>query len=167
MENWKDIEGFPGYQVSNQGQIRSHKFGKVRIMNPGRHRCGCNILLSLDGKKTTFSVHQLVASHFIGPRPDGYAITHLDGNNLNNQVYNLRYVSLKELARKGYQNGKLKQHNEQKVRPVIQTTIQGEFIACFPSTREAARETKLNHSGIIFCLQGRQKTAGGFKWQYV
>lgn len=35
------------------------------------------------------------------------------------------------------------------------------------STREAERETGVDHSSIIRCCKGKQKTAGGFIWKYV
>lgn len=39
-------------------------------------------------------VHKLVAECFIGPRPNGFVIDHIDRNKLNNSVSNLRYVSV-------------------------------------------------------------------------
>ena len=34
-EIWRDIEGYDGmYQVSNQGRVKSIKFGKERILRP-------------------------------------------------------------------------------------------------------------------------------------
>lgn len=45
-EIWKDIEGFPGYQVSNQGRVRSFRdyHGKItdssRIIKPRVNKDG-------------------------------------------------------------------------------------------------------------------------------
>lgn len=37
MEEWKDIEGYEGlYQVSNQGRVKSLKFGKEKIRKGGK-----------------------------------------------------------------------------------------------------------------------------------
>ena len=40
-----------------------------------------------------------------------------------------------------------------------------EIIQMYPSISEAKRQTNINN--ISACLNGRQKTAGGFKWKYV
>ena len=40
-----------------------------------------------------------------------------------------------------------------------------EIIQMYPSISEATRQTNINN--ISTCLNGRQKTAGGFKWKYV
>ena len=37
--------------------------------------------------------HHLVAEQFIGKRPDGLVIDHIDRDKLNNNICNLRYVS--------------------------------------------------------------------------
>ena len=41
----------------------------------------------------------------------------------------------------------------------------GQFIRRFPSIKEAARVTGANRSGIIKCLSGQRKTAGGYAWR--
>lgn len=44
-------------------------------------------------------VHELVAAAFIGPRPAGHQINHIDGNKQNNRVENLEYVTHAENGR--------------------------------------------------------------------
>lgn len=51
------------------------------------------VILSKDGVMQSFTVHRLVALVFIGPRPDGHEINHLDGNPSNNALSNLEYVT--------------------------------------------------------------------------
>lgn len=41
-------------------------------------------------------VHSLVAEHFVGARPEGTDIRHLDGDKLNNAATNLAYGSRSE-----------------------------------------------------------------------
>ena len=41
---------------------------------------------------THYYAHVLVSSHFLEPMPDGYAISHIDCNRMNNCVENLEYV---------------------------------------------------------------------------
>jgi len=44
------------------------------------------------GKKTIY-VHALVAAAFIGSRPEGCDVMHIDGGRTNNRIENLRYGS--------------------------------------------------------------------------
>lgn len=103
-EVWKDITGYEGlYQVSDLGNVKSldrevtYKDGKVRIhkgklLKPQKHRDGgLKIGLYKNKKPETFTPQKLVMSVFIGPRPEGYQICHIDGNPLNNKLSNLRY----------------------------------------------------------------------------
>ena len=50
----------------------------------------------------------MVAEYFIGPRPEGYVIDHIDGNYLNNKADNLRYVTQKENMNNEISKQKLK-----------------------------------------------------------
>lgn len=51
-------------------------------------------------------------------------------------------------------------------KPVLQYSKTGEFIAEYPSTREAERQTGISSGNICNCCKGKQKSAGGFIWKY-
>lgn len=84
-ETWKPIEGFPGYEVSDAGRVRS-PFGNYigRPSGPRGH-----VRVQLPGQQTR-AVHQLVAEAFIGPAR-GRRVERRDRNPTNNSVSNLRY----------------------------------------------------------------------------
>lgn len=113
IEEWKDIKGFEGYfQVSNLGKVkRLYRYCEVKTrygIKPYEveekimpqftwqsRYLRVDISYSRNKKhyrRATY-VHNLVAEAFIGDRPDGYVIDHIDGNYLNNNVDNLRYVT--------------------------------------------------------------------------
>lgn len=114
-EIWKDVVGLEGcYQVSSLGRVRScdrvtshghkRKGGLLRVhLGRGYLRVPlCNL-----GKEFTVSVHKLVAEAFLGDRPDGWQINHIDGNKANNCFLNLEYVTPQENMDHAVANGLL------------------------------------------------------------
>jgi hypothetical protein len=100
-EIWKDIPEFIGrYQASDQGRIRSvnkvlaaHQMGNVRYLGIR--------LWTDDGDRKTRAVHRLVLEAFVGPRPEGLAACHNNGDCTDNRLANLRWdtVSANHLDR--------------------------------------------------------------------
>jgi len=109
-EVWKPISDFPRYEVSNMGRVRSSwcKNGRKEqfILKPRTRYNGyfCIDLYDSDPitgrvKVKTVSIHRLVARAFIGLCPEGYVIDHINGDNWDNRVENLRYVTPSENRR--------------------------------------------------------------------
>ena len=106
-EKWKPIEGYAGYEVSNQGRVRSYRRNgngglrsEPRLMNPGM-RGGKNhaypyVGLYADGIKTKYSVHCLVLNAFGPTQPPNTEASHLDGNPKNVAISNLAWETHKE-----------------------------------------------------------------------
>jgi len=99
MEIWKDIKGFEeNYQISNFGNVKSkdryvkHNYGGLKILR-GKLRkvTGVGDYLKIDlypGCKQ-FTIHRLVAEHFID-NPNNYeCVLHRDNNPKNNVFSNL------------------------------------------------------------------------------
>lgn len=95
-EIWKEIPGFPKYEASNFGQIRSlpgkHKYDRktICILSPTSNQFG-HLKVNVAGKWKY--IHDLVASTFICPRPLGWEVNHIDANPQNNNLENLEWVS--------------------------------------------------------------------------
>ena len=51
-------------------------------------------------------------------------------------------------------------------KPVLQFSKNGEFIAEYPSAREAERTTGISNSSICQCCKGKRKSCGGYIWKY-
>lgn len=51
-------------------------------------------------------------------------------------------------------------------RPVIQRSLTGDFIAEYPSLREAVKATNANYGSISSACSGKLNKTGGFKWEY-
>ena len=54
----------------------------------------------VNGKRESAYVHSLVAAAFIGPRPKGLEVDHIDGNKANNMVLNLQYIPHRDNQRR-------------------------------------------------------------------
>lgn len=97
---YKDIEGFPGYRVGDDGSVWSCWRGpslsaQWKRLKPGIHqkrsvkRPYFYLHLWRGGKRYTRLIHRIVLESFIGPRPNGFECRHLDGNPSNNALENI------------------------------------------------------------------------------
>ncbi len=99
-ELWKYITGYDkDYQVSNLGNLRSLKFGKIKCMKSSINGSGYKIKkLYKNNESTFYRVHRLVAEAFI-PNPEFKEfINHKNGIKTDNCVDNLEWVTSKENA---------------------------------------------------------------------
>jgi hypothetical protein len=99
MEQWKPIPGYELlYEISDIGRMRrvadadAYPAGTFKTGTIGRDGY-VRVRLSKDGKERAFTVHSLVLSAFVGPRPAGHVVNHKDGKKANNHVDNLEYVT--------------------------------------------------------------------------
>lgn len=102
IEIWKAIVGYPHYEVSNIGRVRSTRTGKTRILRLTKKQdknrpCPIYLIASLitpTGDKKKKRVHRLVLEAFVGPAPsDKPHGCHIDGNSMNNWLPNLKWAS--------------------------------------------------------------------------
>lgn len=99
MENWKHIEGFESYMVSDHGNVKSLKFGKERLLSKVFNKGTGYYLVYLfkDGKRLTIKVHQLVWIAFKGDyrtgTTRGLMLNHISKDKLDNRLTNLELVT--------------------------------------------------------------------------
>ena len=103
QEAWRAIPGFPGYEVSDRGAVRSmlaSGFGPA----PTAPRClkPCNdahgyfrVYLRRGGKTYSRKLSWLVLEAFVGPRPSKHDACHNDGIRSNDCLQNLRWDTRK------------------------------------------------------------------------
>ena len=109
-EKWLPIPGYPGYEVSNFGQIKSYKqskAGKILTLHPNKKGYLQVRIQDIDGAQSTKFVHRLVMSAFSpNENANNLTIDHIDGNVINNNLSNLRWMTAEEnLARATIQEG--------------------------------------------------------------
>lgn len=95
-EEWKSIEGYEEYIVSNTGKVISLKYGKSRLLKTESSRKYPCVSLSRGNKVWRVFIHVLVARLFL-PNPEGKPeINHIDGDKLNPSVDNLEWCTRSE-----------------------------------------------------------------------
>lgn len=93
---WKTIQYESNYEVNSRGEIRNKETTSIkslRYSNKGYAR----VTLYPSGK--TYSVHRLVADHFIDNPNSLPSVNHKDGNKKNNTVDNLEWCTPKQNTR--------------------------------------------------------------------
>ena len=108
----KPVMGYEGiYYVSNLGNVYSkHKWrGKKRLRKLKPHRRGRGkylfVELYKDGEAKKYDIHVLVAMAFLGKRPEGMVIDHVNNRSTDNFAENLRYCPNRENVTKGFYEG--------------------------------------------------------------
>jgi hypothetical protein len=88
-EQWKTIRDFPEYSVSNFGEIRSNKSGRILSTSPNQFGV-VQVGLMRDGVQYHRSVPLLVAKEFLPIKPGPFDTPiNLDGDRNNNHIDNL------------------------------------------------------------------------------
>ena len=165
-ETFKTINSNTNYQISNKGRVKSNRRGIAKILKPSDNGHGY-LKVCLDGK--WYYIHRLVADVFI-PNPHNLPqVNHKDCNRYNNDATNLEWCDMEYnngYADRGNKIRKALTNHKGKSKPVIQYTIDNEFVKEWPSIREVERELGFNSSAISRCCRGELKQMYGYKWQY-
>lgn len=162
MEIWKNIEGYPNYQVSNMGRVKSLNYnltGKEKILKSGKDRGYLKVTLWKEGKGKNYSIHRLVAQAFLDNHNNLPEVNHKDEDKSNNCVNNLEWCDRKYNTNYGTRNKRIQ-------KPVLQFTKEGGFIRKWFCARDVERELEINPTHISSCCKGKKKSAGGFIWMY-
>ena len=91
-EEFRKIEGYDNYSVSNLGNVRNDKTGRILKSNPNSDGY-LQVYLCKEGKKKIHSIHRLIGNAFI-PNPDNLSdIDHINQVKTDNRIENLRWIS--------------------------------------------------------------------------
>lgn len=187
-EEWKDIKGYENYyQISNYGRVKSfiwfngHEYvHKEKILKPQNNKY-LTVRLAKNKKIKQYTIHRLVAIHFIPNVNNKLYVNHKDGNKYNNKIDNLEWCSAKENTQHAYKNGLITRITNRKKTAILnnvknawkktrkrvnQYDLAGNFIKEYKSISEAGKINNIPFSNISSCCRKNVKTAGGYQWQY-
>ena len=174
------------YAVFNDGEVWTlswRKTNKVRKIKPSTTRQGYN-QVKINGKLVY--VHRLVAECFVkNPFPSKYKeINHINEDRTDNRAENLEWCDRKyncnygahgknaSLAMKRYYKKhpeelkRLVENGRKGAKPVLQYTLDGKFVAEYPSLTEVGKQTGYDITCIGRCCNGKQETSHGYLWFY-
>ncbi len=170
-EEWKNIQDYENYEVSNLGNVRNKKTGRIlKSYDKG----GYAVIGLSKTKGKIFQVHRLVCQAFILNPENKPQVNHIDKNGLNNNVKNLEWNTVLE-------------NNIHRSNGVIQTTnqyipiyrvdeITNEKLEKYDSIELAAEwifnqglSKNINSikSGISCAFRNVYNSSFGFKWELV
>lgn len=99
VEEWRPVVGWPMYQVSNLGGLRSwHARGRAGLpagpvaLGPALNNKGYRRWVAVDGlRRRSINVSVAVCEAFHGPRPPGMVVRHLNNIRTDDRAGNLRW----------------------------------------------------------------------------
>lgn len=130
IEEWKRLEEYENYEVSNLGRVRSNQKQKSVILKQALKRGYFCVALYNEKGKIQIGVHRLVAMAFI-PNPENKPqVNHKDGDKSNNNANNLEWVTTSENALHAYRTlnkkfGMTDKHHSEETRNKIALHFKG------------------------------------------
>jgi hypothetical protein len=95
----KPIIGYEGYEISSEGAVYSYCTGGTGRADTPRKKTaqlGSSGYEQIKIRKKWFTIHRLVAEYFVDGYFEGAVVDHIDGNKLNNNADNLRWITQRE-----------------------------------------------------------------------
>jgi len=118
-EQWREIENYEDYLISDRGRVYSCKSKK--FLKPQNNSTGgyLFVILYKNGVTKTHRIHRLVANTFIPNMFGKRTVNHMDGVKTNNFVSNLEWATNKEnihhAVNAGLQDNKGEKHGQSKL----------------------------------------------------
>lgn len=151
IEQWAAIAGFPGYEVSDLGNVRSwRKMGcrggrlaepRLRALVPDKDGYLTVVMrASPMAKPVCLKVHRLVLEAFVGPCPPGMEARHVNDHDVTaNALGNLQWGTPRENAQDRERHGRTLK-GEQNGMSILTDAKVAEILASTKTNRELREE---------------------------
>lgn len=192
MERWIDIVGYEGsYRISDHGRVLTvgrvvtcaekpgyiknvkQKLKKLRVNRYGYH----DVLLWRNSKSRHFTIHRLVAVHFLPDRSGRNSINHKDGVKTNNHYLNLEWCTPKENTNHAIQMGlktartkksftlaEISAIKKRSSKSVQQCLSDGTIVNTFKSIKDASEHLRVNPNSLYTAIYRRSRSHG-YYWK--
>lgn len=174
-EQWKEIKGYDGkYLISCYGRVKNtgSSFSPphiLKVYSPKIRSSYWRVDLYYNRQRITRVLHRYVAEAFI-PNPDNLPfVNHKDENKLNPCVSNLEWCTQKYNSNYGTFPERMRHMKLKRgLKTVYQYTIDGQYVASYPSSKQASAAMGLKSNNISEVCNAKYKrnTAKGFIWSY-
>lgn len=167
---WKQIKDYPNYYINNFGQIINSQTKRILKPSDGSGYYFVHLFNEFGDKQKR--IHRLVAETFI-PNPNNLPqVNHKDEDKTNNCVDNLEWITQQDNLNYGTTQQRRMETltaNDRKTKPqpIIQLDKNGNFVAAYPSIREAARINKYSAGNICRCVNGKTESCNGYIWKKI
>ena len=174
MIEYKQIDEAPDYWIGNNGKIISRRVKGKELevkQHPNPKTGYMQVALCTDEKKSnglygrrTLYPHRLVCQYFCDNPNNHNTVNHKDLNKTNNHSFNLEWVDQQTNIHHYYlSNAKGK---PRQMRSVDQYSLDGHYIATFPSVNRASICTNVNVASAYHCCKGRVKNPKHYFFKY-
>lgn len=168
-EIWKQVMGYEWlYEVSSLGKVRSLKFWKYKILKSfKKNSWHSSVRFYLYWIYKKFSVHRLVATHFIPNLNNLPCVCHkietLDENGfLYNWVDNLWWWTYSD----NVQDMLKKWRDKYYIRKTFQYSLDWKFIKEWCSLSDVKYKLWIHTQNVHACCKWKVKSAWWFVWKY-
>lgn len=178
QEIWKDIPGYEGkYKVSRGGNVLSLNFsrkGETKELSKIIKSSGYYVV-TLSGKQKF--VHRLVAEAFCDHPKGCDIVDHINTITTDNRAENLRWTDAAGNVNNPISRNRRTESTRRrckgklgiespKHRGCIQMDLDGRVIKSWGCMSDAWRELRIDSGSLTKACQGKQASAGGFRWEY-
>lgn len=109
QEAWRSVPGLNGYEASSRGRLRRSVPGRQtsagRVIGTDVKNRYSMASVKRGGSYRSESIHPHVAAAFLGERPSGFHVNHIDGDKHHNCPSNLEYVTPRDNALHSFRTG--------------------------------------------------------------